>query len=434
MIALWLALSGFAQDASCTLITSADDTRPGRVATGTEVLQGGAVVIEADRIVAVGYPGALGVSGTGPSATWNGRACTVVDLSGHTLTAGFVAVANTLGIGEIDQEPATRDDVGAADPIRAALRASDAYNPRSVLIPVTRHGGVTSAVVVPGGGFVSGQAAWADLAGETVAEAVKSPSVGVVANLDGESKPDALLRLRELFDDAAYYDRRKTLFDENKARPLAASRLDLEALRPVLVGEEPLIVGADRATDIEALLAFATDRDIRLVIVGGAEAWLLADALAAADVAIVLDPTVYGAGTFDQVYGRPDNAALLAAAGVDVMLSNFDGQFARVIPQYAGIAVRGGLSWEDALRAVTITPADTFRQPELGRITVGAVANVVLWGSVDPVDEVDPFETSSKVDALWIGGEPIPLETRQTELRDRYLKLPGTPPAPLPLP
>ena len=80
------------------------------------------------------------------------------------------------------------------------------------------------------------------------------------------------------------------------------------------------------------------------------------------------------------------------------------------------------------------TPADVFGQPELGRIAVGATANVVLWGSVDAVDEVDPFELSSKVDALWIGGRPIPLETRQTELRDRYLRLPGTPRPPLPLP
>lgn len=434
MIAWWLVASALAQDPSCTLFASADPARPGRVATGAEVIVGGALVIEADTIRAVGEVGDIGVSRVADTWTWQGRGCAFVDLSGRTVTPGLVAVGTRIGVGEIDGESETRDETGEGDPVRAALRVADAYNPRSVVVPVTRRGGVTSTVVSPDGGLFSGQAAWAVLTGDTQAAAVVDPSVAMVARLDGESRAEALLRLREVLDDAAYYDRRKTLFDENRARPLSASRLDLEALRPVLVGEQPLVVHADRAADIEAVLRLSTGGFPRIVIVGGAEAWLVADALAAADVPVVLDPLVYGPGSFDAIHGRADNAAILAEAGVDVILSTTSTHNARLLPQLAGNAVRGGLPWEDALRALTVAPADAFGQPDRGRLAPGAFADVVVWGSVDPVDEVDPFELSSKVDALWIGGRPISLDTRQTGLRDRYLRLPGTPLPPLPLP
>lgn len=433
-LVLALALDARAQDLPCTVLASADPARPGRVATGTDTIRGGAVVIEGDRIAAVGFPAAIGVERSGAAVTWNGRPCAAVDVSGKTVTPGFVAVGTGLGVVEISGESATRDDAGEGDPVRAALRVSDAYNPLSVSIPVGRSGGVTSTVVFPEGGLVSGQAAWADLAGDTQAEAVKEPSVALVAGFHGESRAESLLRLREVLDDAEYYDRRKTSFDENRARPLSASRLDLEALRPVLVGEQPLVVRADRAADIEAFLRLAEERSLRLIVSGGSEAWRVADALAAADVPVILDPFVYGPGSFDQVHARPDNAALLAAAGVDVIVSNFWTPNVRLIRHSAGDAVRNGLPWDVALRALTVAPADAFGQPDLGRLAVGATANVVVWGSVDDVDEVDPFETSSKVDALWIGGEAMPLATRQTELRDKYTTLPGTPLPPLPLP
>lgn len=371
-----------------------------------------------DRVSAVGE---------GLADTHLGSACDVVDARGKHVTAGLIEVDSQLGVREVDLEDATVDvDAEIADPVRAALRVADAYDPRSTLIPVQRMGGVTSAIVVPSGGRVSGQAAHASLAGATQAEAVRDPSVAVYATLEGPSRAQALRELRQVLDDARAFRVLKPSWERGQARELAADGPDLEALWPVLDREIPLVVRADRAADLEALLRLAADQRIRLVIVGAAEGHLLAAQLAAAGVAVVVDPYVYGAGSFDQVHGRPDNAALLAAAGVKVMLSTAGSHNARLLPQAAGNAVRGGLDPEVALAAIGRVPAEVFGLDGRGRLEAGAWADVVVWSG-------DPLELTSWPEAVWIQGRRIAMESRQTRLRDAYRTLPGTPrPAPAP--
>ena len=189
---------------------------------------------------------------------------------------------------------------------------------------------------------------------------------------------------------------------------------ELRAARPLLEGKLPLAVRVDRAADIEALLRLRAALGLRLVLIGGAEAWLLADELAEAQVPVLVDPILNGPESFDKLYARADNAALLARAGVPLMLGSFWTHNVRTLRQVVGNAMRAGLDRAAAMDAVTRVPADTFGLPAHGRLAVGARANVVVWSG-------DPFELSTDVERVFIGGRAIPLVTRQTRLRDRYL-------------
>jgi imidazolonepropionase-like amidohydrolase len=347
--------------------------------------------------------------------------CTRVDGNGRVLTAGLIESSSEIGITEIDQEDATTDgDSGEGDPIRAALQIADAYNPRSTIIPVVRIGGVTSAVVHPSGGLVSGQSAFVDLAGVTQAETVRDPSVAINAGLGANASRAAdFLALKQLLDEARRYGKSRSRWAKTGPAVAGVTALDLEALQSFLSGETPLVLGVDRAADIERTIRFARDETIRVIVHGGAEGWLLASELAAAKIPVILDPLIYGAGSFDQVHGRPENAALLDKAGVKVIIASFQTHNARTLRQVAGNAVRAGLPHEAAIRAITQNPADAFGQVDHGRIADGAVANVVLWSG-------DPLENLTRVEAVWIGGRSIPLESRQTELLKKYRTLPAS--------
>lgn len=432
LIALALLAAPAVASADCTVFWNPGPGDPGRVALPGGLADDAAVVVDDTRIAAVGSPADLRLEALDASEVrWAGQTCASIDLADAVLTPGLVAVDTQVGLVEVSLEQATVDDAGGRDPVRAALTVTEAYNPRSTLIPVTRIGGVTSAVVFPTGGLIAGRAGWVDLAGASQREQVVEAAVGMVGRIAGASRAEGLLRLRELLDDTRWYAAHRGSFDQGRSRELAASRIDLEALIPVVEGELPLVIEADRAADIEALLRFADEQRIRLVITGGAEAWQVADALADAEVPVVVDPLVYGPGSFDEIHARPDNAARLAEAGVDVILSSFSSHNARLVAQMAGNAVRGGMEWGDALQAVTETPARVFGMAEHGAIREGALANLVVWRSVDPELASDPFELSTSPDGVWIRGQAVPLRSRQTELLERYRRLPGTPLPPL---
>jgi imidazolonepropionase-like amidohydrolase len=379
-----------------------------------------AILVAGGRIARVDRVGALPRDGA--AFVYQGARCATIDITGKHVIPGLVEVASQIGLVEVGLEGATSNvDAGRDDPVRASLRVADAYDPRSVVIPEQRVEGVLSAVTAPTGGAVSGQAAYVDLAGATQAEAIVSPSVAMIAGLGGSSRAESLRQLRELLLDARAYQRNRAAFERNAFRPLQAHRLDLDALAPVVDGRLPLVVGADRAADIEALLRLQRELGIKLVIQGGAEAWIHADALAAAGVPVIVDPFVYGPGGFDQVAGRRDNAALLHRAGVPVILSTFSTHNARTLRQVAGNAAREGLPRDAALRAVTTTPARVFGGADRGEIAAGQVANLAVFDG-------DPMELLTSTTHALIRGRPIPLDSRQWRLTLRYLDLPGTPP------
>lgn len=375
----------------CTVIAGA------RVYTPTGPQDDLDVLLRSDRIERVGR----GLNEPG---------CARVEAKGLTLTPGFIEPWAQLGLIEVEQEGASRDDEGRGPDLRAA----EGYNPRSAVVPVTRLAGVTSVVIAPSGGGLAGQAAWVDLAGDTQAEAVRDASVAMVWS-PHEDLPVALYELRALLEEARSYGKSRAAWEQNRARPYDAAPRDLDALQPVLRGELPLVVTADRAADIEAILRFAQTEGVRVVILGGAEAWLVAEALAAAKVPVILDPLDYGPSSFASRDARPDNAARLHAAGVEVLISSRQLHNVRVLGQNAGNAVREGLPHAAAIEALTAAPARVFGLTDLGVVQPGARANLVLWSG-------DPLELSTTVEGLWIGGEAIPLVSRQTLLRDRYLQ------------
>jgi len=368
-------------------------------------LENATIVIEGDRIAVVR-------AGMAPPP-----GARLIDAGGRVVTPGLIDPATALGLVEIWAVPATRDlDSGPGGPIRAAHRAVDSFNPDSALIPIQRAHGITTVISLPGGGLISGQAGAFDLSGESVV----APAVAMVAQLGGQADGSRGHRVelhREAFDDARRYDANRKDFERNQFRSTSLSRVDLEALVPVVRGELPLAVHVDRSSDLLTVLRLAEEEKIRVVILGAAEGWRVADALAKAEVGVIVDPVVDLPWSFDMIHARADNAALLEEAGVRVMLSTFGAHNVRKLRQWAGNAVRAGMSHAGALRAITATPAEVFGLTDRGTIAPGKVANLVVWSG-------DPFELSTRVEALVIQGRTVDLAHRQRALFERYRTVP----------
>jgi imidazolonepropionase-like amidohydrolase len=396
-----------AEDAPAIAITHALVYGPG----AHPPLADATVVIANGKIVSVG-------AAASPPAD-----ARVVDAHGKTVTAGFIDADTDVGVVEVDQENRS-NDTDARGLLLPALRMVDAYNPRSALIPVARSGGVTSVIVAPRAGALAGQSAFVDLEGDTQAEAVVRPSVAQYARADeGEAQEVGTrgvlwMTLRQAFDDARFYGAHKAQYDANATRSLGGlRRMDLEALLLVLHGDEPLVVTAHRASDIETALRFADEFKVRLVLRGASEAWLMREELAKAHVPVIVDPVQDLPEQFDRLRSRSDNAALLASAGVPVILSTSSSHQARLLWQRAGNAVRLGMDHDAAIRAVTEAPADAFGLKGYGRLEAGAVGNVVVWSG-------DPLQIGTRVEHVFVRGREQPLETRQTLLLNRYRTLP----------
>lgn len=356
-------------------------------------------------------------------ADFDGRRCNVLDGADTQTTPALIEAHSQLGLVEVSLESASVDSSSSeGNPVRAAFQVQDAYNPRSSLIPIARAGGLGSAIIVPGGGLVSGQSAWVDLVGGSQAESVVDGSLAVHASLGGGggSRAETLLRLRELLDEARTYNIKRQAWESSRYRDWRHEPLDLAAMQSVLSRDVPLVVSADRAADIEALLRFVDEQAIDLVVVGGAEAWLVADQLADRSIPVIVNPLHHGPTSFDTLHSRPDNAAMLHRAGVPVILASFSSHNARKLRQCAGNAVREGLPHDVALAAITAVPARAFGRDDRGVLAVGARADLAVWSG-------DPLELTTSLEHLVLAGQDLSLETRQTALLERYRTL-GTPP------
>lgn len=380
----------------------------GTVHDGTgKVLENAVVEMQGSRIVRVG----TGAPSSG---------ATVVDATGKLVTPGLIAAHTTLGLVEIGMEGSTRDTSrNGDDPIRAGYDASVAVNANSTLLAVQAIDGVTTAATTPQGGLLSGQVAWIDLLPGHHRDIVAKARIAIAGGLGQRiagSRAASFARLVEVLDDARFYQSRKSAFDRRASRDLAAHRLDLDALGPVLGRSVPLVLEAHRASDILAVLALAEDQKLRVTIVGATQGWQVADALAAARVTVIVHPTTNLPGNFEKIGARLDSAAKLHAAGVPVGIAVLgEAHNVRNVTQEAGIAIANGLPREAALLGVTQTIAAAYgMDADYGSLAVGKVANVVIWPA-------DPFELSTVPEAVYIRGDAIPLRSRQTELRDRYI-------------
>jgi len=382
-------------------------------------IQGGTVLMRDGRIVAVGS----NVSVPGDAQR--------VDATGKFVTPGIVNAATQLSVVDIGAVANTRNvSARGRDGIAASFTVWDGLNPVSVLIPPARAGGITSVVIAPRGGLIAGQAAVLHLVPGTAADMVMKSPVAMVGQVGGaqqagaQSRGELMLHLREVLDDARAYNRRKADYERAQTRQFAASRLDLEALGPVLDGRVPLLLEADRASDIESALKLARDYNLKLIISGAAEAWMVADKLAAARVPVLTGAMNNIPLSFSSLGERQENAGLLRRAGVTVAIignaggGDEDAFNVRNVRFEAGNAVAYGMTRDDALRAITLTPAEVFGVADrIGSLQVGKDADVVVWSG-------DPFEFATQPEHVFIAGREIHESTRQDLLEQRYKTLP----------
>lgn len=357
-----------------------------------------------------------------------------IDARGKWVTPGFINSATTLGLNEAGSpqfsggynDVRARGDSGVA----AAFEAWRGLNPMNTFIAPARQEGVTSVVVAPQGGMISGKAALIDLIEATSVDGMvrKAPTamVGQFGNPGGGetgARAEFWAKWRTLFDDVKVYQSRRAAFENGNTREFAASQADLEALAPVAAGDLPLVLDVDRASDILEALAFAREYGLKLWIAGGAESWMVASQIAAANVPVFTGAMNSIPGDFASLGQRQETAGLLRAAGVTVVLiGNGPGDPAsfnvRNIRQEAGNAVAYGMSWDDALRAITLVPAEVIGvASQVGALQAGRDANVVVWSG-------DPFEFSSVAEHVYVRGQEFTTKSRQQLLTERYLTLP----------
>ncbi|MBI4544517.1 MAG: amidohydrolase family protein [Gemmatimonadetes bacterium] len=352
-----------------------------------------------------------------------------IDATGKVVTPGFLDSATELGVVEIGLAPGTVDASTEDDRITAAFTVADALNPQSTLIPVTRVEGITRAVVLPapGASLIAGRGVLVELGSDRATEMIQKNPVGMFAVLGeagaekaGGARGAALLRLREALEDARDFAANRRSFEAGQRREYAMSRLDLEAMAPVIRGELPLALSVDRASDILAALRLAQDYGLELILLGAAEAWRVAGEIARAGVPVVINPFSNIPG-FDNLGATLENAARLEAAGVLVAFATFDAHNSRKLKQGAGIAVAYGMPWEAGLRSVTLTAARIWGIADrYGSLEPGKDADVVIWSG-------DPFELLTRVEHVFIRGREVPPDTRQRELFLRYRDLRSLP-------
>lgn len=353
-----------------------------------------------------------------------------IDATGKWITPGIINPITVLGVVEIPLSAGDTDQRATGhNNIAAAFRPWDAFNAASPLLPAVRNDGVTTIGIVPDGNLVSGQHALLDLTngpGSTMLR--KAPTAMVVRVQDAgqagtSSRGELFAKLRTLLQEAREWPGRRGPFDENRSRSLSATPADFEALQLVIARTIPLLVFVDRAAEIDSVLSLASDFNLRVILVSASEAWQRAPQLAAAGIPVIVGGIRNIPASFDALGSRDDNAALLRRAGVSVILysdSYGDGTHFNVsnVRFEAGNAVGNGMSWDDALRAVTLAPAEAFGvADQIGTLAPNMSANVVMWSG-------DPFEFSTRAEAVFIRGVRVDGPSRQDELMQRYRTVP----------
>lgn len=397
--------------------------RNGRIAKFGAPLERGAIVILDGKIQTVGPD-----TSPPPGAQ-------VIDAEGGIIYPGLIDGLTTLGLTEIGSVPGSVD-VREAGPINPQAQAWLAVHPQSELLPVARANGVTSALVAPEGGLLSGQAALIHLAGDTPeALRILAPAALVLNYPTGDkrslsppsSTEEPELKTSEEWRKAAHKNqerdlvRLKDLLAASRAHAsgLEAGRgpkpdLVLEALAGAARGKLTLIVRADREADIRGAIRLAEEEKLRIIVAGGLEAWRCAEALKAADVPVFLKVDRLPLREQDPYDAAYANAAALYRAGVRFAIVTDDASNSRNLPYEAAMARAFGLPAEAALRAITLAPAEILGVGDrLGSLEPGKIGDLV-------VARGDIMDHRTEVTHVIIGGVPQSLETRHTKLYRAY--------------
>ncbi len=386
----------------------------GRVVTNTAagILEDGTVILRDGDIVQVGTDIAI------PSDA------TVIDAEGGWITPGLFAPVTQLGLIEVSAVGPSRDTSGGESDYSVALDVADSFNPNGTHIPATRIEGITRAALFPSTGetVFAGQGALIDTSGDW--DSLFESQSFVLADMTedgadtaGGSRAAAWAFLDAAVLDARWYPGRYAATHHGDA----LGRFDARSFVPVVRGEIPLVISVDRAADIRRALRFQEERSpVRIIIHSGAEAWMVADEIAAAGVPVLFDPIRNLPGSFDRIGSTLEAAARLHEAGVTVAYTtqSADGYFnVRLLTQHAGNAVAHGVPWDAAFQAISLIPAQIYGvDSRYGALAPGYAGDVVVWDG-------DPLEVLSGAVHVLIDGQLTEMRSRQTLLRDRYMDI-----------
>jgi len=383
------------------------------------VIQNGTVVFDKGKIVAVG------VNVTIPAGSDR------IDVSGKRIYPGLIDANTIMGLYEIGSVRATFDysETGTINP---NVRAEVAVNPESELIPVARSGGIAVTASTPRGGLVSGLAAAIMMDGWTWEDMTLKAALGLVVNWPAmayvesrfsrrtreewqKTRDEQLKALQDAFANARAYMKAKKA-EQQKGVPYHDTDLRWAAMIPVLEGTVPVWVNANEASQIQAAITWAGEEGVKLVIVGGRDAWRVSDQLKAKNIPVVLTEILSSPGRrwedYDLVYSLPRR---LKEAGVRFCIAGDpDPSNSRNLNHHAATASAFGLSKENALRAITLDAASILGiESMVGSIDVGKDATLI-------VTDGDVLELSSKIERLFIQGKTIDLRDRHKQLYGKY--------------
>jgi imidazolonepropionase-like amidohydrolase len=416
----------------------------GKVLTITKgVIENGVVVMENGKITAVGGPG-----------TAIPRGARVIEAAGMTVYPGFIDSETNLGLIEVEADPMTNDLVETSDEIMPHMHVVDAFHAETVRIPVVRINGVTNAIVAPGSGdTLPGQDAFIQLDGKDRDEIILVPDIAMPLNFTaaqrrtggrgGEgggsrypsTREGMAAQLRQTFLDALDYEKSRQSAASGGASAQekedssaqggrggrrggggGANKRDLryEALLPYLHGQKPVIVTAQDSSDMETAMGLAREFNLKVILKGLTHSQEILDKVASWHVPVILG-SIYSAPRngerYDTVFSLP---AELVKRGVKIAFASYRVEHNRNLPYAAGYAVAYGLPYEEALKAITINPAEIWGvEKDLGSLEVGKTANVVIANG-------DPLDVRTDVKQVFIHGREIPMQSRQTLLRDEY--------------
>ena len=401
--------------------------RGGKLLTITHgIVPNGVVVMEGGKITAIGPVGSTPIPA-------NAR---VIDVNGMTVYPGLIDSETTLGLTEISADASTNDMVETSDEIMPHMHVYDAFHAESDIIPVTRLNGVTNAIVAPASrDTLPGQDSFIQLWGRSSDEMLLVRDIAMPMNFTAEQRrgggPDASGRtfpttrmgmaaqLRQAFLDAQDYAQKMSDYEKRKDEKGVSQPkrdLKLEALVPYLEGRKTVVLGSDEPSDILTAIGLAKEFKLKFVLDGLAHAQPVLDIVAEQKVPVIVGPIYeqpHDDQRYDEVYRLP---AELVKRGVKIAFASFDAHNARNLPYAAGFAVGFGLPWEDAMKAITINPAEIWGVADrLGSLDVGKQANVVVANG-------DPLDVRTDVKRVFIAGQEVPMKSRQTELRDEYSK------------
>jgi len=421
--------------------------RGGKLLTITHgVIENGVVVMENGKITAVG-----------PAGTSIPRGATIVDATGMTVYPGLIDSETNLGLVEVEADQMGNDMNEPSDEIMPHMHVADAFHSETQRIPIVRVNGVTNAIVAPGTeDSLPGQDIFIQLDGKDRDQMILVRDVALALNFSGDQRrrggrgegggggisnrfPSTRMglatQLRQAFMDAQDYETKMKAAESRKPESGGGGGsgrsggggdrqkrdLKLEALLPYLHGQKPVVIGARDSNDVENAMRLAKEFNLKVVLNHVTHSQQILDEIASWKVPVIVGP-IYdfprSDERYDAVYSLP---AELVKRGVKIAFASYRVEHNRNLPYAAGYSVAFGLPYEEALKAVTINPAEIWGVADrLGSLDVGKTANVVIANG-------DPLDVKTDVKQVFIDGRSIPMENRQTHLRDQYG---GVPPAP----